>query len=360
MSQNKLAKLRNTDVFKALMRVLEDYRVPKEDYSVLDKRPHPMLTVRYCGVEREMSIPSTPKTRGKAPVAYSGHLRRLLKDMQMQSLGASLGQKNEPHRVSNMTTQAILPLFRTASAQQSSVVTMSSREIAELTGKRHPDVKRDIDKMLVDLEEDASKFAHIYLDSMNREQTEYRLDRDLTETLLLGYSAPLRLKVIRRLRELEAAVNAPRPLTTTETLIQMLQLQAESERRQAEVERRQTEQAAEISALNSEVSEIRQAHSILEKMPTDCEGIERIRKRINKEYGLSVPVVDKIMRDSPFAPTVRVLVRNPHAEGVHNSGFSIKEISAIFRRFVDECRHSSGNLHTHPYIEQRFVLKKAG
>jgi phage antirepressor YoqD-like protein len=84
---------------------------------------------------------------------------------------------------------------------------MSSREIAELTGKRHPDVKRDIERMLSDLEEDVSNFAHIYSDSMNREQTEFRLDRELTETLLLGYSAPLRLKVIRRLRELEAQVN---------------------------------------------------------------------------------------------------------------------------------------------------------
>ena len=125
---------------------------------------------------------------------------------------------------------------------------------------------------------------------------------------------------------------------------------------QAEVERRQAEQSEQIAALNSEVSDIKRAHSVLEKMPTDCEGIERIRKRMNKEYGLSVPVVDKIMRESPYAPTIRVLVRNPHAEGVHNSGFSIKEVSAVFRRFVDECKHSAGKLYTHPYIGGRFKL----
>ncbi|MDK4720156.1 phage regulatory protein/antirepressor Ant [Rhizobium sp. CNPSo 3968] len=88
-------------------------------------------------------------------------------------------------------------------------VTMSSREIAELTGKRHPDVKRDIERMLSDLSEDVSKFAHIYFDSMNREQHEFRLDRELTETLLLGYSAPLRRKVLARLRELEGIVADP-------------------------------------------------------------------------------------------------------------------------------------------------------
>ena len=47
--------------------------------------------------------------------------------------------------------------------------TMSSREIAEITEKRHPDVKRDIEVMLGQLQEDVSKFARIYFDSMNRQ-----------------------------------------------------------------------------------------------------------------------------------------------------------------------------------------------
>ena len=47
------------------------------------------------------------------------------------------------------------------------VPTMSSREIAELCDKEHRHVKRDIDVMTEQLEIDASKFGHIYLDSMN-------------------------------------------------------------------------------------------------------------------------------------------------------------------------------------------------
>ena len=231
--------------------------------------------------------------------------------------------------------------------------TMSSREIADLTGKRHDNVKRDIEKLIVDLGEDILNFEGIYLDSMNREQTEYLLDRDHTENLLMGYSAPLRRKVLARLRELEAALSSARPLTTTETLIQMLQLQAE-------VERRQVEQQAEITAARAEIAEIKQAHTVLPHMPSDCEGIERVRARMSEEYKLSTPVVDKIMRDSPYAPTIRVLVRNPHYEGAHNSGFSKKEVSAIFRRFVSECQHSAGKLYTHPYIKGRFQLVRKG
>ncbi|ERO65240.1 hypothetical protein P308_20065 [Pseudomonas piscis] len=80
---------------------------------------------------------------------------------------------------------------------------MSSREIAELTGKRHPDVKRDIQVMAKDLKEDVSRFARIYLDGMNRQQTEYLLDREHTDCLLTGYSAAMRMAVIKRWRELE-------------------------------------------------------------------------------------------------------------------------------------------------------------
>lgn len=81
--------------------------------------------------------------------------------------------------------------------------TMSSREIANLTGKRHPDVKRDIQTMAAELKVNVSNFAHIYLDGRNREQTEYLLDREHTDCLLTGYSAGLRMKVIRRWHELE-------------------------------------------------------------------------------------------------------------------------------------------------------------
>jgi phage antirepressor YoqD-like protein len=83
---------------------------------------------------------------------------------------------------------------------------MSSREIADLTGKRHDNVKRDIVVMLKDLKADALKFEDIYLDGRNRQQVQYLLDREHTDCLLTGYSAELRMEVIRRWRELEARV----------------------------------------------------------------------------------------------------------------------------------------------------------
>lgn len=90
-------------------------------------------------------------------------------------------------------------------AIKTETLTMSSREIAELTGKQHKHVLVDIANMLTELEEDEPTFRHIYFDSMNREQREYQLTRELTDTLLTGYSAKLRRKVIARWRELEGS-----------------------------------------------------------------------------------------------------------------------------------------------------------
>lgn len=45
---------------------------------------------------------------------------------------------------------------------------MTSREIAELTGKQHPHVCRDIRAMLVDLEIGESKYGSAYQDAQNK------------------------------------------------------------------------------------------------------------------------------------------------------------------------------------------------
>lgn len=83
-------------------------------------------------------------------------------------------------------------------------VTMSSSEIAELTGKLHKNVIRDIRDMLDALKDDGSDLSHVREEKDSRGYTsEFHLDRELTETLLTGYSVPLRRKVIHRLHELE-------------------------------------------------------------------------------------------------------------------------------------------------------------
>lgn len=97
-------------------------------------------------------------------------------------------------------------------------LTMSSREIATLTGKKHYNVMRDIELLAAQLEVDVSKFGHIYLDSQNREQTEYLLDKDTCLCLVAGYNAKLRMKIIKRWQELEQGKTKLLPQTKLEAL----------------------------------------------------------------------------------------------------------------------------------------------
>lgn len=97
------------------------------------------------------------------------------------------------------------PAPRFLQSQNVARTTMSSREISELTGKRHDHVMRDIRNMLSELKITDPKFGGTYLDGSGRSLPCFHLDRELTETLVTGYSIPLRHKVIRRLHELEDA-----------------------------------------------------------------------------------------------------------------------------------------------------------
>ncbi|WP_305968567.1 MULTISPECIES: Rha family transcriptional regulator [unclassified Mameliella] len=90
-------------------------------------------------------------------------------------------------------------------------LTMSSREIAELCEKQHKHVLRDIETMLGQITEPnfgPSNFLSSYTDSTGRSLKEYRLPKDLTVTLITGYRADLRYKVVKRLEELEGQAQA--------------------------------------------------------------------------------------------------------------------------------------------------------
>lgn len=112
------------------------------------------------------------------------------------------------------------------------IQTMSSREIAKLTGKEHKNVIRDIRAMLDALQDDGSELSHVREDQDARGYTSaFHLDRELTETLLTGYSVPLRRKVIARWHELEAQAAAPtNPAKLSRLQLIEIAMQAETER----------------------------------------------------------------------------------------------------------------------------------
>ncbi len=90
-------------------------------------------------------------------------------------------------------------------------VAMSSREIADLCEKEHKHVIRDIDKMFVDVFGDGPNLDHEGVSKAYDARgyvSEIRLPKDLTVTLITGYRADLRYKVIKRLEAMEAQLRA--------------------------------------------------------------------------------------------------------------------------------------------------------
>jgi anti-repressor protein len=81
--------------------------------------------------------------------------------------------------------------------------TMDSREIAELTGKDHSNVCRDIRGMLETCGIPRFRFESGYLDAQGQKRTCYRIPGHELMLLLTGYSVPLRDKVLKRWEELE-------------------------------------------------------------------------------------------------------------------------------------------------------------
>lgn len=106
-------------------------------------------------------------------------------------------------------------------AMSSAVLTMSSREIAELTGRDHGNVMRDIRTLLDDLQ--ASDLKPVcetttYAGANGQRYPQYELDRDTCLTLLLGYDAVARMKVVKRWQQLEAQAAPAVPRTMSQAL----------------------------------------------------------------------------------------------------------------------------------------------
>lgn len=91
----------------------------------------------------------------------------------------------------------------------SGTLTMSSREVADLTSKEHRNVVRDARKMLAELhgERGVLSFEHTYTNPQNgQEYPELLLPKRECLILVSGYSVELRARIIDRWMELEGQV----------------------------------------------------------------------------------------------------------------------------------------------------------
>lgn len=157
--------------------------------------------------------------------------------------------------------------------------TMSSLQIAELTGKRHDAILRDI-RNLLEQGVAAHNFVETsYTDKSNRQSPCYQLTKTGCLILASGYSAILREKIINRWMELEMMLVPQAPKTFAEALRLAADKVEENERLLGEIEEQQkllVAQSEQIRDLNA-MRKFFGAVVVLYKMNYIC-GMKRIYK----------------------------------------------------------------------------------
>jgi phage regulator Rha-like protein len=118
------------------------------------------------------------------------------------------------------------------------LLTMSSLEISELTGKRHDNVTRDIRTMLEALDENTGlSFEGSYQDSTGRSLRCYNLPKRETIILISGYDVVMRSRIIDRWMELEEA-SRPDPMKMLDDPSVLRHLLLENTTKRIEAEKR--------------------------------------------------------------------------------------------------------------------------
>lgn len=144
------------------------------------------------------------------------------------------------------------------SLNNSGIQTMSSREIAELTGKNHNHVMRDCRVMFQELGiPEESKFG--FLERINDlgltvKNKYYLLDKEESICLVAGYDANVRMKIIKRWQELENQVQKPKAVSTAEMIMLQAQWNLDQERKLLAVEKTVEGQAIQLEEVNDDIA----------------------------------------------------------------------------------------------------------
>jgi hypothetical protein len=180
----------------------------------------------------------------------------------------------------------------------------------------------------------------------------YRLPKREASLMVMSESYAVQAKVYDRLAELESApvdLLAHLPAEQRALIAVMVD--------NADIKRVQTQQAASMAAIEQRIDLAADTHLMLAR-PAASESIVHIRTRINKQYGLPDRIINEIIRQSPYAPKPAGMVKNANeaAQGNSYAVYWIKDVSAVFARFVGECVRITTTQVTHPLVDGRFKL----
>ena len=186
-------------------------------------------------------------------------------------------------------------------------LSMSTREIAELTGKLHHHVLRDFREVCDALEITDTNFGCSYTDGSGRSLPMYSLPKDMALILVSGYSIPMRSKIIKRWLELEALKPS---FEIPTTLVEALRLALEG--------------AEKLEAAMVQVEAMKPAVEFVERYTgtSETQTLTDVAKTLGIRVGVltSALIADGIVFRKGGKGTVY-----PYAEQVVNGRFVVKQ-----------------------------------
>ena len=233
------------------------------------------------------------------------------------------------------------------SLNNSGIQTMSSREIAELTGKNHNDVMRDCRVMFQQLDiPEESKIA--FFEIINNlglpvKYKQYLLDKEESVCLVAGYDANMRMKIIKRWQELENQVLKSEPMDELTILERSIHHIREQRERLIAVEKTVEGQAVQLEEVSDDIAMV-------------VKEIEGVKKLV---LDSSIPLEEIYADENAFFEIGEV------ATVLIGSGYFTKEKD--FRRYLLEKRlcykkgdntyHPMAPLVKHKYMKPLLVKK---
>lgn len=171
--------------------------------------------------------------------------------------------------------------------------TMTSLEIAEVTGKRHDSILRDI-RNILSQGVDAHNFVETsYTDKSNRQQKCYTLTKKGCLILASGYDVILREKIINRWEELETKER--NQYQVPQSFAEALMLAAKQQEQIEEQQRQLEANSKEIVELNGAIAEMKPKVTYVDMILASKETVTTTQ--IAQDYGQSAKAFNVLLRN---------------------------------------------------------------
>ena len=171
--------------------------------------------------------------------------------------------------------------------------TMTSLEIAEVTGKRHDSILRDI-RNILSQGVDAHNFVETsYTDKSNRQQKCYTLTKKGCLILASGYDVILREKIINRWEELETKER--NKYQVPQSFAEALMLAAKQQEQIEEQQRQLEANSKEIVELNGAIAEMEPKVTYVDMILASKETVTTTQ--IAQDYGQSAKAFNVLLRN---------------------------------------------------------------